>query len=621
MITRMARGKALPAEVVEYVVTKTDGVPLFVEELTKTLLVSEFLHENVDHYALTRPLSGVAIPDTLQDSLMARLDQMNTAKEVAQLGAVLGREFPYELIQAISPQDEETLQAGLTQLIEAELLYQRGRPPRAKYLFKHALIQDAAYASLLKSTRQQVHQRIATVLASQFPEIAETQPELLAYHFTEAQVNEPAVHYWHEAGRRTVARSAYAEAINHFEKGLEVLSRLPDTTERAQQELTLQMGLGRSLMLSKGYGNPELEPVYLRAQRLCEQVGDTRRRIGAATALWSFYLWAGQLPKAREMAEQDLLMASHHTDSRHLVSIHNAMGRTLTAAGELPEAQAHFEKAISLYDRHDHRLRVTGVQDYGVTCRSDLACVLWRLGYPDRARQRIQEALALAHEVEHPYSLAAAMIWSTMLYRDLRQVQAVLEQAEAALKLTTQHKFAFWLAQGMIYRGWALGMQGQGEEGIEQMRQGMAVVGATWAEAERVRYPVMLAEVYGRTEQTEKGLDILVEAVARIDHNAYRLDESERYRLKGELLLQQSVDNQAQAETCFHKALSVAQGQSAKSWELRTATSLARLWQSQDRRQEAHDLLAPVYGWFTEGFDTADLQETKALLDDLSEGQ
>jgi predicted ATPase len=618
LVTRLTRGKALPAEVVEYIVTKTDGVPLFVEELTKTLLTSELLHEHVDHYALTGPLSRVAIPDTLQASLMARLDQMNTAKEVAQLGAVVGREFPYALIQAISPQDETTLQAGLTQLIEAELLYQRGRPPRAKYLFKHALIQDAAYASLLKSTRQQVHQRIATLLEHQFPETVETQPELVARHFTEAQDDERAVHYWHEAGRRTVARSAHAEAVHHFTKGLEVLVRLPETVERTQQELTLQLGLGRSLMFSKGYGAPELEPVYTRAQTLCDQVGDTRRHAAASTALWSYYLFGGQLPKAREMAEQTLRQASSQTDPRQLVAMYNAMGQTCHAAGELVQAHTHFDEAIALYDRHDHRRTVTGVQDYGVTCRAYMALVLWGLGYPAQAHQRRHEALALARAVEHPVSLAVALVFSAMLSRELRQVQTVLDETETAGALCTSHEINFWLAQAMIYRGWALGMKGQGEEGIEQMRQGMAVRGATWAEAEWTRYPVMLAEVYGKMGQADQGITLLGEALARIDRHAYQLDAAERYRRQGELLLQRSPDAAADAELCFRHALDVSRRQQAKSLELRAATCLARLWQSQDKRQEAHDLLASVYAWFTEGFDTADLQEAQALLDGLA---
>jgi class 3 adenylate cyclase/predicted ATPase len=618
MTDRVAHGKALPAEVVEQIVAKTDGVPLFVEELTKMVLESGLLQEREERYELTGPLPPLAIPTTLHDSLMARLDRLATVKALAQLGATLGREFAYALLQAVSLWDERTLQRGLHQLVAAEFLYQQGLPPQATYRFKHALIQDAAYQSLLRSTRQQYHQRIAQALEAQFPETVATQPELVARHFTEAQDDERAVHYWHEAGRRTVARSAHAEAVNHFKKGLEVLERLPETAERTHQELTLQLGLGRSLMFSKGYGASELEPVYTRAQTLCEQVGDTRRHAAASTALWSYYLIGGQLPKAREMVEQTLRQASPQTDPRQLVAMYNAMGQTCHAAGELVQAQTHFDEAIALYDRHDQRRTVTGVQDYGVTCRAYMALVLWGLGYPDQAHQRRHEALALAREVEHPVSLAVALVFSAMLSRELRQVQTVLDEAETAGALCTSHEINFWLAQAMIYRGWALGMEGQGEEGIEQMRQGMAVRGAIWAEAEWTRYPVMLAEVYGKMGQADKGITILGEALARIDRHAYQLDASERYRRQGELLLQRSPDAAADAEICFRHALDVSRRQQAKSLELRATTCLARLWQSQDKRQEAHDLLAPVYEWFTEGFDTADLHEAQALLDALA---
>ncbi len=275
LIAQRAGGKTLPAEVVQYIVAKTDGVPLYVEELTKMLLASPLLREEVDQYGLTGPLHTVAIPDTLQDALMARLDQLQTAKEVAQLGAVLGREFAYALLQAIAPQDEDTLQAGLAQLVAAELLYQRGRPPRARYIFKHALIQDAAYASLLKSTRQQVHQQVAQVIETRFPALVETQPELVAQHYTTAGCTEQAVHYWQRAGEHASDRSAYLEAISHLTTGIELLQALPETPEHTQQALTLHIALGTALQNAKGHAAPEVEHVYTQARALCQQVGET----------------------------------------------------------------------------------------------------------------------------------------------------------------------------------------------------------------------------------------------------------------------------------------------------------------------------------------------------------
>jgi class 3 adenylate cyclase len=275
LIMHLAGGKTVPVDVMEHLVAKTDGVPLYVEELTKMLLASDLLREGEGQYTLTGPLTTVAIPDTLQDSLMARLDQLNQAKEVAQLGAVLGREFGYEMLQMVSPQDEDTLQARLAQLVEAELLFQRGRPPRARYIFKHALIQDAAYASLLRSTRQQVHQQIAQVLEERFPETTTTQPELLAHHYTEAGLQEEAVGYWQRSGQNAIERWANVEAIAYLGKGLEVLKTLPGTSERIQQELDMQVALGALFMQTKGYAAPEAEHAYARARELCQQVGDT----------------------------------------------------------------------------------------------------------------------------------------------------------------------------------------------------------------------------------------------------------------------------------------------------------------------------------------------------------
>ena len=309
LITQRAGGKPLPAEVVQYIVAKTDGVPLYVEELTKMLLASPLLREEAEQYVLTGPLHTVAIPDTLQDALMARLDQLNRAKEVAQLGAVLGREFAYELLQAIAPQDEDTLQAGLAQLVAAELLYQRGRPPRARYIFKHALIQDAAYASLLKSTRQQVHQQVAQVFEARFPALVETQPELVAQHYTAAGCTEQAVRYWQRAGQHASDRSAHLEAISHFTTGIELLTTLPETPEHTQHALTLYIALGAALQMTKGHAAPEVEHAYTQARALCQQVGETPELVPVLLGLWRFYIARSQLHTARELGETLLRLA------------------------------------------------------------------------------------------------------------------------------------------------------------------------------------------------------------------------------------------------------------------------------------------------------------------------
>ena len=355
MTGRVAHRKALPAEVVEQVVAKTDGVPLFVEELTKMVLESGLLQEREEHYELTGPLPPLAIPTTLHDSLMARLDRLATVKGLAQLGATLGREFAYDLLQAVSPWDEETLQRGLQQLVEAEFLYQQGLPPQATYLFKHALIQDTAYQSLLRSTRQQHHQRIAQVLEAQFPNICETQPELLAQHYTEAGLIAQAMPYWQQAGQRAIERSANLEAIGHLTKGLEVLMTLPDTPDRARQELDLQTALGPALRATKGWASPEAAQAYTRARELCHQMGDTSQLFPVLFGLWTSYYVQPDFQTAHELGEQLLSLGEHASDPALLLQAHWVLGATSLFMGAFAPARAHLEQAMALYNPQQHR--------------------------------------------------------------------------------------------------------------------------------------------------------------------------------------------------------------------------------------------------------------------------
>ena len=329
---RVTGGKPVPAEVLAQIVAKTDGIPLFVEELVKTILEAGLVQEDAGRYVLTGPLPPLAIPATLQDALMARLDRLAVVKEVAQLGAVLGREFAYELLRAVAPLDEATLQQALARLVEAELLYQRGLPPQATYVFKHALIQDAAYQSLLKSTRQQLHQRIVQVLEARFPETAETQPELLAHHYTEAGLPAPAIPYWQRAGQRALARSANLEAVSHLTTGLEVLQGLPETRERARQELDLQITLALALHASKGQAAPEVERAYARARELCAQVEDAPQLFGALLGLYRFYGGGGKYQTARELVEQLYSLAQRAQDPDLLLEAHMAAGNYLDHA-------------------------------------------------------------------------------------------------------------------------------------------------------------------------------------------------------------------------------------------------------------------------------------------------
>jgi class 3 adenylate cyclase/predicted ATPase len=622
MAENVTGGKPLPAEVVQQIVAKTDGVPLFVEELTKIVMESGLVREAGGRYELTGPLPPLAIPATLHDSLMARLDRLATVREVAQLGSTLGREFPYELIQAVSPVDEASLQQALGKLVEAEVLYQRGLPPQTRYVFKHALIQDAAYQSLLKSRRQQYHQQIAQVLEERFSETKENQPELLAHHYTEAGLVGQAISYWQKAGQRAIQRSANIEAIGHLTKGLELLKALPDTPERTQQELMLQSALGAPLTATKGYAAPEVENAYARALELCRQLGETPRLFSVLGGLMGFYVGRGELRTAHELGEQLLRLAQYVRNPTLFLWAHYLVGENLFYMGEVALAREHLAQGITFYDPQKHS-PYGGTHNPGVACLSHEALALWHLGYPDQALQKIHQALTLARELSHPLSLARALDLASWIHHFRREGQAAQEQAEATVTFCTEQGFPFYLAHGTILWGWALAEQGQEEEGIAQMQQGLAAYQATASELFRPYHLGLLAAAYGRMARIEEGLPMLAQALAFVDKTGERFSEAELYRLKGELTLQTKVQGpkskvEEEAKECFHKAIEIAQRQSAKSWELRAVMSLARVWQKQDRKDEARQLLAEIYGWFTEGFDTKDLQEAKALLDELS---
>jgi predicted ATPase len=596
-----------------------------VEELTKMVLESGLLQEREDHYELTGPLPLLAIPTTLYDSLMARLDRLATVKSLAQLGATLGREFSYALLQAVSPWDEETLQRGLHQLVEAELLYQRGLPPQATYLFKHALIQDAAYQSLLRSTRQQYHLCIAQVLETQFLQTVAMQPELVAHHYTQASLSAQAIPYWQRAGQHALERSANLEALAHLTKGLELLATLPDTPERTQQELIVQTTLGPALMNTKGQAAPEVLQAYARARELCQQVGETPQLFQVLRGLWYFYLHRVELRTARELGEYLLTLAQHIGDSALLLEAHYALGNTLNYLGEFAAAQAHFAQGIALYDPQRHRTHAFRYgQDPGVMCRAYSAVTLWCLGYPDQALQRTHEALMLARELAHPFSLGNALFFAAWVAHFRWEGPLTQELAEAVIGLGSEQGFTVIIAGGTIFRGWALVAQGRTpvaglgqEEGMAQLQQGLAAWRATGAEVLRPYGLALLAEAYAKVGQPEAGLSLMAEALAVANDKGECRWDAELYRLKGEILLVHSAEHHAEAETCFRQALAVARRQQAKSWELRVAMSLARLWQGQGKHAEARQVLAPIYDWFTEGFDMADLREAKRLLEAL----
>jgi predicted ATPase len=498
-------------------------------------------------------------------------------------------------------------------------VYQRGVLPQAMYTCKHALIQEAAYESLLKSTRQQYHQHIAQVLEAQFPETTQTQPELLAHHYTEAGLAAQAVGYWQQAGERSHARSAYMEAVAHLTQGLEVLQTLSDIPMHAPRELEMQLALSQVLAVTKGAGAPEVGHVITRAQELCHQVEDASQLLRVLGGLVRFYRGRGELQTGLELSEQHLTLAQRQHDAIRLMEAYCNMGVHRYFLGEFVPARTYLEQVLALAGpRQDHAQIVIAGEDIMVSCRGFVAMVLWMLGYPDQALTRSHELLTYAQELSHIYSLSRALRHTAVLHRLRREWSAAQERAEAVLAITTEQGLGQPMGALTLARGEALAAQGQGEAGIVQMHQGLATIRATGQRLSLSAHLARLAEACGHRGQAEEGLRLLAEALGHVDHTGERYYEAEVYRLKGELLLRQAVPDSPQAETCFQQALAIARRQQAKSWERRAAISLSRLWQQQGKREAARELLAPIYGWFTEGFDTADLQEAKALLEEFA---
>jgi len=615
---RVTGGRVLPAEVLEQIVSRTDGVPLFIEELTKAVVESGLLQDAGGRLELTGPLPPRAIPTTLYDSLMARLDRFAPVKEVAQIGAVFGREFSYQLLAAVIDIPAAQLDQALGQLVASELVFQRGTPPEAMYSFKHALVQDTAYQSLLRSKRHQLHAKIARMMEERFPEIAEARPELLAHHFTEAGLASQAIVYRQRAGERDLERSAYAEAISQLKQGLELLEALPDRPDRVRQELSLRLALGSALTATRGYADPEVGDAYLQARELCRELGEAPPQLFPALhGLYRFYHVRGQLQAAREPGEQLLKMAVSVQDSGLFVEAHRALGVPLFWLGDVTRALENLEQGARLYRAQKHRSHATMFgTDPGVVCLSYGALALWHVGHPEQAYNRSCEALALARNLSHHHSLALALVFAAWLHQFRREPRAAREHAEAAIAICSEQGFPLFMSMGTILRGWALGQEGRGEEGVAQMRRGLADLRATGAGLWQPTFLSLIAEADGRIGQARRGLEVLGEAMAIVDRNDERFYEAELHRLKGELLLSTPADPSG-AERCFRIALEIAGRQRAKSLELRAACSLARLCAREGRRSEAHDLVAPIYGSFSEGFGMPDHQEAKALLDQL----
>jgi class 3 adenylate cyclase/predicted ATPase len=597
-------------------IERTEGNPFFLEESVRTLVETEVLIGESGAYRLLRDLPTIDVPATVQAILAARIDRLSQdEKRLVQSAAVIGTEVPLPLLQAISDVPEAVLYRGMTHLQAAEFLYETSIFPERVYTFKHALTQNVAYQSLLTTTRQQYHQRIAQVLEARFPETAETQPELLAYHFTESGLNEPAIGYWRKAGEKAVQASANAEAINHLNKALALLATRAETPERAQDELNLLIMLGPALIAMQGYLAPEVEHVYNRAYELCRRVGEAEQRFSVLTGLRRFYQVQGDLSTAREIAEQLLTLAQHRQDPTLLLEAYWSLSGPLFHLGEFALIQQHLDQAIAIYaSQGDASQTIRHGTIPGIHCLGWLSLTLWMRGYPDQALQRSHQAQTLARQQTASFAQLFVLTQACILHQHRREWSLTQEsfQSLEALRSAQGNLRSQMLSSPL--RGFVLVMQGQGEQGIDLICQWL---NGSINGLQRPYAFLLLAEAYGKLNLIEEGLNAIADGLTLVEKVGKHCYASEMQRVKGELLLQQSSDNATEAEYCFQQAIAIAQSQQARSWELRAATSLARLWQAQGKRQEAQQLLGDVYGWFTEGFDTADLKDAKRLLDAL----
>jgi len=617
LIAQIAGSKTLPDEVVFQIAERTDGVPLFVEELTKSILERSLLREENDRYVLDRPLQPLAIPATLHASLLARLDRLGSARRVAQIGAAIGRQFSYALLRAVSRLPEDELQAALGQLVASELVFQRGTPPDAVYSFKHALVQDAAHGSLLRNARQQLHAQIAEALEDHSLEITESQPELLAQHYAEAGLVERSVVYWGKAGHRSVARSAMAEAAAQFQKGLDQLALLPDIPERRQKELEFSSALGAVLNVVKGSAAPETGEAYARARELWEQLGSPVEFVEVPCGQSRYHAHRGELDRAQSIAEDLLHLSRRRNDSAGLVMGHYSSGRNLMWVGSLASSRSHLETVLALYDPNSHHslVRQTGIHPQ-LAAQAALGVVLFCLGFPDQALAQSNKAIAEARRLPHPPTLAMSLGIEALLLSIIGDDIGLELRADGLVAVATDQGFPFYRATGAIFRGWVKAKNADVTEGLSLLRAGSSAYSATGATAWMPLYIALLAGACEIAGQLEEGATRLDQALQLVERTGERWFAAELDRQRGRLLLRQG--NPEAAEKLYRKALRIAGEQEAKLWELRAAASLAQLWRDQGRRAAARDLLAPVYGWFTEGFTIPDLKETKTLLNELT---
>lgn len=608
----------------QLILDKTEGNPFFMEEVVQTLVEEKLLLGEPGQYRIEQTPAALHIPTTVQGVLAARIDRLPVAeKELLQTLAVIGKEFPFSLIQCICDgQDaprKDVLCELLARLEAAEFIYQRPAFPEVEYSFKHALTQEVAGHSLLTERRSALHERTAQAIETLFPTRIADYCSELAHHYRLSGNVPKAVEYLHRTGQQALQHSAHLDAIRHLGAALELLEHLPDTPARAHQELTLLLALGPALMAVRGYGAPEVAATYTRALALCAQVGDDLL-FPSLLGLWSYYELRAEYSTAYELGERLLSVAQTAQDPDLLVDAHAALGETLFYQGDLRNAHEHQEQARALYipDRHRAHVITYGVDPGYVLTLSTWS--LWYLGFPDQASTRSRDTLALDKKISHPISLAFTLTATSIVGQLLHDVQLAEECADAAIKLSLERGFPFYLVWGDILQGWARAEQGNIYEGIAQITKALATYQATGTEFGCSYFLALLATAHGRAGQPQAGLDALIDALAMVNRTGEHFYEAELYRLKGTLTLQCPEEDrqdsfvQQEAQACFQEAISIARQQGAKSLELRATVSLAQLWETRDN-ETARKMLADIYSFFTEGFDSVDLLQAKALLD------
>jgi class 3 adenylate cyclase/predicted ATPase len=624
MIERVVGNRTLPAEVVSEIVRRTDGVPLFIEEMTKAVLEFSSGDTEPRYSASAFSSSTLPVPASLHTLLVSRLDRFGFAKEVAQIGSAIGPEFSYELARAVARCGDDELKAALDRLGDAGVVFGQGVPPHASYRFKHALVQDAAYGTLLRGPRQELHARIATALRENSPDISETQPEILAHHYTEASLIEQAASFWGKAGQKSVARSALVEAVAQLRKALQLIASLPSTPALRREQVKLQAALATTLIHVEGYSSPEVIVAFEQAGAMIDHamsLGETQDdpllRFSVMYGLWASSYVAIDLDAALTLAKQ-FLTAAEAPDATTAPRVigNRLMGTTLMMLGQFEAAQAHLDRAIAFYMPEQHRpLAARFGQGIGATVLAYRAWTLWPLGYPRAALRSAYDLIENGRELNHAGTLMYALFHAAVTKILCGQVTAAGTDARELIVLAEEKRASLWRALGTLVEGWALLTAGQAADAARVIEIGLADHEATGAASFRPIFLTALARAYAECRQFDRGQNTIAKALMTAEKTKERWAEAEIHRTAGDLSL--AMDETPEAESRFRRAICVARGQHARSWELRASTNLARLFYKQGKPAEARSLLAPVYAWFSEGFDIPDLTEAATLLNEL----